>query len=303
VGMAAIFAGSAHAPITAILILFEMTDDYQIMLPLMIAVVIAHLVASALDPDSIYSVKLRRLGGLTPTKSAPSVLDLVLVADATSTDYLTVSQGMILNDLARRLHDTRRRCAVVVDPEGKLAGIVTVRDVESALVEGDGDAPVDEVMTRNLLTCTPDQHLRDVADTIRDQDLGQVPVVDKNDPKKLVGMLRRRELLWAYGELASEHDRLLEQANPEAIPESRREHDAVLLDVELSTKHEKICFKKIRDLSVPNEFRVAFVRRAGRTMVPLGNTVVEPGDVLVMLSTLDDEARMRQWVAEMTATG
>ena len=301
VGMAAIFAGSAHAPITAILILFEMTDDYQIMLPLMIAVVLAHLVASALDPDSIYSIKLRRLGGLTPNKSAPSVLDLVLVADATSTDYLTVKPTMPLTELARRLHEKRRGCAVVVDDDERMAGIVTVRDVEASLVDGGGLETVEEVMTRTILTCTPDQRLRDVADTIRDQDLGQIPVVDKDDPTKLIGMLRRRELLWAYGELASEHDLLLEQANPEAIPESRRERDAVLLDVELSAKHEKLCFKKIRDLSVPNEFRVAFVRRGGRTMVPLGNTVVEPGDVLVMLSTLEDESRMRQWVEQMTA--
>ncbi len=77
VGMAALFAAAAHAPITGIIILFEMTDNYRIILPLMFAVVVAHLMASAIYHDSIYSIKLRRKGALSAPQQEMGILDLL----------------------------------------------------------------------------------------------------------------------------------------------------------------------------------------------------------------------------------
>ena len=94
--MAALFAAAAHAPITGIIILFEMTDNYRIILPLMFAVVVAHLMASAIYHDSIYSIKLRRKGALAAPKQEMGVLDLLLVTDAMSLEFETVRPNLTL---------------------------------------------------------------------------------------------------------------------------------------------------------------------------------------------------------------
>ena len=96
VGMAALFAAAAHAPITGIIILFEMTDNYRIILPLMFAVVVAHLMASAIYQDSIYSIKLRRKGALAAPKQEMGVLDLLLVTDAMALEFETVPPDLTL---------------------------------------------------------------------------------------------------------------------------------------------------------------------------------------------------------------
>jgi CIC family chloride channel protein len=124
VGMGALFAGAAHAPISSVLILFEMTDDYQIILPLMLAVVVSHLIAVRLSADSIYSVKLRHLGGMSPLQAARrSVLDLVLVTDAMSPATEAVGSDTPVTDLAVRFRDRGARSFPVVDDAGSLLGL------------------------------------------------------------------------------------------------------------------------------------------------------------------------------------
>ncbi len=100
VGAAAVFGAAAHAPMTAIVILFEMTDDYRIILPLMLAVVLAQIIASSLNPDSIYSIKLRRLGGFRPSEGEMGTLDILLVADAKLEEVISVPESMDLDELA-----------------------------------------------------------------------------------------------------------------------------------------------------------------------------------------------------------
>ncbi|MCJ7627755.1 MAG: chloride channel protein, partial [Longimicrobiales bacterium] len=132
VGMAALFAAAAHAPITGIIILFEMTDNYRIILPLMFAVVVAHLMASAIYQDSIYSIKLRRKGALSAPQQEMGILDLLLVTDAMSSEFETVLPGLSLDDMTEVARGGRVRSWLVLGPEKQLLGIVTETDLESA---------------------------------------------------------------------------------------------------------------------------------------------------------------------------
>jgi len=297
VGMGALFAGAAHAPITSILILFEMTDDYKIILPLMITVVIAHLLSAALSADTIYTIKLRRLGGMTRSHTFHSTLDLIVVADAMAADYPTVRPDSPVAELAVALHRGHLRGYPVVDEEDGLVGIVTVYDVEHALL-GDGVAELRarDIMTRNLITCSPDERLRDVLERVTSQDVGQIPVVDRDDQSKLLGVLRREEILWAYGELASEHRRLVDTTGIE-LPGGTR--DSVQIEIAVTPQHEQLCFKKIRDIPIPVQCLIAVVRRANRAVIPHGDTVVEPGDALVLITVPTHEQRIRDWVASL----
>ena len=299
VGMGAVFAGSAHAPMTAVLILFEMTDDYQIILPLMIAVVIAYLVASGLNPDSIYTIKLRRRGGLAPQRAPVSALDLILAADAMSAGGPYSWPDEPVSELAARMKNSDIPGFCVLDGDEKLVGIVTRRDVEAALMAGPkvAERTTAHIMTRNLATCTPKDCLRDVLPRLTSMEIGQIPVVDPKKPAVLLGVIRRKQIFWAYGELASEHRRLLDEAG---LGPTLDHQESVQVELEIEEGHAGLYFKKIRDIQVPEQSLIVLVRRAEQAIIPRGDTQVEPGDVLVLLTTRPGEGRLRRWVAQVS---
>ena len=295
VGMGALFAGAAHAPLSSILILFEMTDDYQIILPLMLAVVVSYLVASWLNADSIYTIKLRHLGGTSPLQAARgSVLDLVLVVDAMSPDVHSVTPEVPVIDLVNEFRDETLRSLPVVDRADSFVGLVTATDVQTALVGGSGDRQTAaDIMTTSVVSCRPDESLRAVLQRISDQDVAQVPVVAKEDPSRLLGLLRREQILWAIGEMTSEHGRLLDRVG---LGQSAGE-DSVQISLEVRAAHRELCFKRLRELELPEQCLVTILRRGDRASVPNGNTVIEPGDVLALVTTQTHETRLRTWIS------
>jgi len=298
VGMGAVFAGAAHAPISSILILFEMTDDYQIILPLMLAVVISYLISSWLNPDSIYDTKLRHLGGMSPIQAARgSVLDLVRVIDAMTPELQPVHPDEPVMQLVPRFRDQHVRGFPVLDTDGSFVGLVTATDVQNALIDGEAERlSARDVMTAYAVTCTPEESLREVLQRIRDQEVGQVPVVDKTDPRRLLGLLQRNQILWAIGEMASEHSDLLGRSS--TLAEDRAGSSLEIL-VEVRSSHRGISFRRLRQLDLPEQCLVTTLRRGDHTMIPNGNTVIEPGDLLTVVTTPSNEPQLREWVNQL----
>lgn len=294
VGSAAVFGAAAHAPMTAIIILFEMTDNYKIILPLMLAVVLAQLIASRIDPDSIYSIKLRRRGALNSARDEVGTLDILLVADAMSEDVPSLRPDMALDDLADRARQDRSRSWVVLDEDAHLRGIVAVTDLERAIVERDLDGrTVADIMTTAVATCTPDETLRHAFRRFTERDVYQIPVMDPDEPGCVAGMLRRTEMMWAYKELSDEHQRLMERTD--ALPPERR-FDSVHVEVQVTAEHRSICNHPVREVKVPDHALIALLRRGDRVVVPRGFTRVEPGDVLTLITTRQFERELRDWI-------
>ena len=300
VGAAAVFGASTHAPMTAIIILFEMTDNYRIILPLMLAVVLAQLLASRIDPDSIYSIKLRRRGGLAqPTELG--TLDLLVVADAMTEEVPSVPGSLGLGGLVDRARDDRSRSWIVQDEQGRLSGIVSVTDLERAIVEGDvKERIVANIMTTAVVTCAPGETLRSAFRRFTERDVYQIPVVDPDEPRAVIGVLRRTELMWAYKELADEHQRLLQRT--EALPAQSR-FESVHVEIQVSPARVDVCGRAIRDIALPEHALIALLRRGERVVVPRGFTKVEPGDVLTLITTREYERELLAWVADKGRDG
>ncbi|HSG47003.1 MAG TPA: chloride channel protein, partial [Longimicrobiales bacterium] len=294
VGAAAVFGASAHAPMTAIIILFEMTDNYRIILPLMLAVVLAQLIASRIDPDSIYSIKLRRRGaGAGPRELG--TLDFLLVADAMSERVPSVEPDFPLTELAELAKDLRTRSWVVLDPAGRPAGMVSVTDLERAILEGDmAELAVRDIMSAGVVTCRPGESLRQAFQRFTDRDVFQIPVVDPEEDGRVVGMLRRTEMMWAYKELADEHARLVERTDALSGP---RRFESVSVEIQVKERDRGICHHAIREIAVPEHALIALLRRGERVVVPRGFTRVEAGDVLTLITTREYERELREWVA------
>ncbi|WP_279385049.1 chloride channel protein [Methanosarcina barkeri] len=139
VGMGAVFAGTARAPLTAILILFEITRDYNMILPLMFACVLSNVMSNALYPESIFTEGLRRRGFKIRKGREVDIMSSMLVKDAMITYVQTVSEEKSVETLTALMQVSRHVGFPVLDSKGKLSGIVTLSDLRSKVKSGDVD--------------------------------------------------------------------------------------------------------------------------------------------------------------------
>ena len=247
----------------------------------------------------MYSIKLRRLGGYRKEADEAGALDFILVADAMTTDWETADPEESVESLAARIHRSHTRSYLVMDEAGGLEGIVTEYDVEGVLMAGDtAGKTVSEIMTRSLRTCAASERLRSVLEKLTALDVHQIPVVAKDDPKKVVGVLRRREILWAFGEMASENRKLLDRTKV-VLPADHR--DSAKAEIEIRTEHRKLAMKPLRKIDIPEDFLCILLRRADRSLIPRGSTVLEPGDVLTVVTIAERGEDLVEWVDHVTS--
>lgn len=149
IGMGAVFAGAARAPITAVVILFELTGEYSVILPLMAAIVLATLVSKALTGDTIYTLKLRRRG-IDLNRPAPgSAFAGIPIADALETVPVPLPASTSLTEAADALAASPHGALPVTSADGTYIGVATARSVAEILGEGGReDEPITEAVHR-----------------------------------------------------------------------------------------------------------------------------------------------------------
>jgi len=200
VGMGALVAGATHGPITAILILFEMTGEYRIILPLMLSCILSSVIASQIKKESIYTMKLIRRGTDIKAGKEVNIMKSLLVKDTMTRDVETVSEDMHLNKLLEHTFASKRSSFPVVNRQGLLCGIITFQDFKEVVFEeGLGDlVVVKDIAIPDVITITGDNNLDEALKKIGLKNIEQLPVVDKNNPRKIVGILSRRDIFSAY---------------------------------------------------------------------------------------------------------
>jgi CIC family chloride channel protein len=203
VGMAATFAGASHALLTSIVFAFETTRQPVGLLPLLAGCTAAYLVALLLSRHSIMTEKLARRGAPVRTEYAADHLAHVVARDAASRAVVSLSADALLGEVREWLDSAAsasHQGFPVLDREGLLVGVVTRRD----LIPGaDGIAMrakrVGEVVRRPPAVVYGDSTLRDAADLMVTEGVGRLPVVERSNPRSVVGILSRSDLLAAHG--------------------------------------------------------------------------------------------------------
>lgn len=197
VGMGAVFAGASRAPITAVVILFELTGEYGIILPLMLAIVLATAVSRLLSKDTVYTLKLRRRGidleGAVP--GAPIGTQQVGAVMEALPSPLPAATA--LADAAALLSRSGHGALPVVDADGHYAGIVTAQAVAEALAEQPYDAPT--LVGRLAVPPVPvtaDQPLAQALHALLSAPGTGVPVLDSRQGEP-VGWLSHQSVLHA----------------------------------------------------------------------------------------------------------
>ena len=292
VGMAAVFAGAARAPITAILILFEMTDNYLIILPLMLSTVISTLLAEQLSRESIYTLKLARRGIRLALGRDIDVMQGVFVNEAMTpvAELDIVSSAMSLGDLAQSFDRTRHHGFPVVDEKGDLHGVVTHRDLEEAMHRGDiRDLTVGDIAASPPLTVYPDEPLWVALKRLGVRDVGRLPVVDRSNPRRLLGMLHRHDVIRAYnlGILR----RLDAQQRAERLRLGKL-GGTQFVEIEIGLK-SPVVGRKLLEMRLPENCIVVSVQRGRKVVIPHGDTVLGAGDKVVAFATEECVAELR----------
>jgi CIC family chloride channel protein len=199
-GMAAMIAGSTHAPLTGVLLVYELTHSYSVVLPLMLTAVVSTMVARLLFKESIYTAELAALGIRLGSMSDLTVLRRLRVSDLELAKPVLVE----LHDPAQRLVDLSESLGagefVVRDAEGHYRGMVTSRDLRETLVHRDAIPLLTvEELTRDDLPCVLAGDTLDVAlDRFSRHDVESLPVVLDAQTRQVHGLVSRQALLRRY---------------------------------------------------------------------------------------------------------
>ena len=215
VAMGAVFGAASRATFSFIIFAFEITRDYNAVLPLMLVSVIADGIAVFLMPRaSIMTEKLARRGLHVHHEYETDVLRQMRVAETMDTDLAQVSGDMRIGDLAARIAHrdpdvSRHQGILVLGVQGNLAGIVTRGDLLRALDQDpSGAMTVLDAASKNLVVTYPDELLHDASAKMLRANIGRLPVVDRDDPLRVVGYLGRKGILAARSRrLEEEHVR------------------------------------------------------------------------------------------------
>ncbi len=289
VGMAAVFAAAARAPMTAIVIAFELTSDYDLVLPLMLAAGLATFIADRIQPASVYSWTLARRGIVYGEPDDVDLMQTVRVSEVMTVDPDVLTADMTLPDARAEFRRTGHHGFPVLDARRRLIGVCTLSDV--AVGDGSDDSlTVGDVCTRQLLTVTPQDPVYLALRRMATIDVGRLPVVASHDHQQLVGLIRRSDLVTAYRQAVTRS--LVSQQRSEL----RRLRDLAgtnFLEVQV-TDDSPAAGRRIRSVAWPRHTLLTSVHRAGELIMPDGSTELRPGDRVSAIVDDDHVLEVRQ---------
>lgn len=201
VGMGAVVAGTTHGPISSIIIVYEMTGDYRIILPIMTASVLSSMLAALIDPESIYEKKLSRRGESVARSHQMSELENIMVRDIMIRDFPSVKSSDTLTDIVNIARQNPRFETIPVMDDGELRGIIRPEDLHRLL---DSDIPPHLIRAEDValyvpVAVSPDENLLEALRDFGSRDVDLLPVAEgRGKTRKVIGMLSRTDVMQRY---------------------------------------------------------------------------------------------------------
>ena len=291
VGMGCLLAGTTHAPITAVLMLFEMTLDYNIVLPLLLGASAASLVARSIDDQSIYTEALRRKRGAPTPRGEAAAMAKLTVSDVMRAEHRVVPADTPLP----RLLDTfihERRNHLYIEKDGAFAGAVSLYEASRALREAADPAALcaRDVANPSFQTTTPDERLDRTLERFWTQECERLPVLDRATNGKVIGTVSKRDILGVYS-LEILHRRSLLARFDEDLPGARPTYVELPEDhiVDESSVPPELVGLTFSEARVRERYGVSVLilrrmdeRGRPQRLIPEGRTRLEEGDRVVV---------------------
>jgi CIC family chloride channel protein len=298
VGMGAVFAAAARAPITSIIIMFELTGDYRIILPLMLAVALSAGISSLLTQDTIYTLKLRRRGVEVRSGRSANLMELITVNQAMSPVPEAVPESATLGEFVDRFLAGQHQALPVADSSGAYRGVLTIHQVEESMRDNAFGATAGS-LAENQPTLRPQISLEEALTTLVHHESAGLPVVS-TDGSKVLGWLTHQDVMRSYvrrlgiegptvaagaaqglaaaraaGEAGADRDR---PQGPASILFGYR-----VVDLQL-TGDEAPVGRRMDEIDWPPLSLPIGLRREGASLRPGPETVLQKGDRLTILA-------------------
>ena len=283
VGMACLLAATTRAPIMAILMVFETTQQYELILPLMLGAIVASGSARLFGRESIYTAEIRRRGVALPEQQEADVLARLTARDIVRDDAPLIPHTLPLDTILSIFRDTRELYLYVGDGEGRFLGVIDLHDLKDFLgTTGYGTS----VLAADLMQPVPPVEastvLLDVERRLRVLEVGRIPVIDSVADGRFLGIVTRKDLLAAV-----ERAILLSEKGP--IPEQDAEGRRGRLKSVLATE-EVVRAGRAERAALLGGSLVAVRRTDGDGTVQLfdgGADELRPGDVLFVVPDIE----------------
>lgn len=294
VAMSAVVGASTHAPITAILIIFEMTSDYKIILPLMIATTISSFLSTKLLKGSIYTLKLKKRGINIHQGKEINILKSMKVKDFMRSSIEIISAETSLENTIKKFVNSEHSFFYLTDSTGKISDKISQTELSGISTEYENLKDIcvaQDVATPNLVTVTENDHLDYVMKEFAKENTGEIPVVSHQNPADILGTIWRIDVIAAYNkeilkrDLAGEISHLVAASLRSQLVEIT--DGLYLLEIETPAS---FVGKKIKDVEVRRKYGVDIMLIKKRkttkkmlTKIPNADYIFKPDDNLLIL--------------------
>ncbi len=194
VGMGAVVAAATHGPITAILIIFELTGDYSIILPLMLACIVSTFVSTYFKKGSIYTIKLERRGLSLRRGWEQALLQETPVKEVMSPEFQTVREEAPKEEILTLFEKSPHSYLLVISPQGELRGIISFHDLRRVLFS-EQEFQARDLATKKVVTVTPEDSLLTALSRMARLGVSQLPVIEGEASPRVIGTISLKDIV------------------------------------------------------------------------------------------------------------
>ncbi len=205
VGMGGMLAGLNSVPLASIMLVFEITNDYKFILPLMLVSIISYLVSTYYNKGTIYARGLQDFGIDVSRRSEVDILGKIRVKDLMSSDFTSVNYKTPFSKVMEELLKSEYGDVVVVDSEMRSFGVISLRDIRQVLLSNE---LVELLIAQDIVSPAPPVTLDDpvslAVQKLEEYDMENVPVIENRESQKVIGFLSHHDIIQAYNRMLRE---------------------------------------------------------------------------------------------------
>lgn len=198
VGMGAFFAAVMRTPFSSIMFIFEMTQDYRVILPLMIANISSYMISQKFSKGSIYEQISEQDGIHLPDKEDFEILDSITVEDAMVKDVITLNSNLTVRETLKKISNSEISGYPVLR-QGMLFGVVSTTQLSAAYAKYQGECILGDICTHKVVTIYPDQSLMLAFHLLKQHKISRLIVVSRINDKKLIGIITAENIVNRFG--------------------------------------------------------------------------------------------------------